>query len=413
MTTEKFQREEWVEKLALVLSSLADTQEYYQDELHQQQRNRVRAEVRVDGGMSRPLTPHHPSENLSVFYMQACLGKGQYFQEHYGPLRAALASVRTVLATHPAWESIVDPCNDNDEYWTQIVSRGSLDNLAKVISGLMARAIEVRENGFRVASAELSALLEPDKVPEQALYSGSLSVGYHVVLFYGLHVNREIQLSDDIAIMPFEKLDAFVNSRVLENVAPNIIKYNRWKSVGAIVKPFRWKPEFRKRGEDSHLNLDWDSSFFDDAQVLVELLATFHAAPVIFLVRIPFCIHRTASHLLGHGNDHGGYTWGISARTFDIHSGSSEMSQLALDNIRIFFENRKNDRFKNCASVIARLAEALARSGRFQSDDKILDVAIALERIYELDGGEISFKLKTRAASFLEFCPQTTFAGVP
>ena len=51
--------------------------------------------------------------------------------------------------------------------------------------------------------------------------------------------------------------------------------------------------------------------------------------------------------------------------------------------------------------MIAWLAEALARTGRFQADDKILDVAIALERMYELDRSEISFKLKTRAACFL------------
>ena len=52
--------------------------------------------------------------------------------------------------------------------------------------------------------------------------------------------------------------------------------------------------------------------------------------------------------------------------------------------------------------MIARLAEALARTGRFALEDKILDVAIALERMYELDKGEIEFKLKSRAACLLE-----------
>ena len=65
------------------------------------------------------------------------------------------------------------------------------------------------------------------------------------------------------------------------------------------------------------------------------------------------------------------------------------------------FQDRKNSRYQRCAPVIARLAEALARRGRFKTDDKILDVAIALERIYQLEGGEISYKLKTRAAYFL------------
>lgn len=63
---------------------------------------------------------------------------------------------------------------------------------------------------------------------------------------------------------------------------------------------------------------------------------------------------------------------------------------------------RNSGRYRECAPVIARLVEALARSGRFRIDDRILDVAIALERMYELDKGEISFKLKARAACFLE-----------
>ena len=48
-----------------------------------------------------------------------------------------------------------------------------------------------------------------------------------------------------------------------------------------------------------------------------------------------------------------------------------------------------------------RLAEALARDGRFAVEDRILDVAIALERMYELDRGEISYTLRSRAAWFL------------
>ena len=74
----------------------------------------------------------------------------------------------------------------------------------------------------------------------------------------------------------------------------------------------------------------------------------------------------------------------------------------ALDEARQAFKERQSDNYQYCAPIIGRLAEALARSGRFQTEDKILDVAIALERMYELEGSEISFKLKMRAASFLE-----------
>ena len=52
--------------------------------------------------------------------------------------------------------------------------------------------------------------------------------------------------------------------------------------------------------------------------------------------------------------------------------------------------------------MLSRLAEALGRSGQYASQDKILDVAIALERMYEPDSPEVTFKLKARAACFLE-----------
>ena len=60
-----------------------------------------------------------------------------------------------------------------------------------------------------------------------------------------------------------------------------------------------------------------------------------------------------------------------------------------------------SERYGKMAPIIGRLAEALARDGRFAVEDRILDVAIVLERMYELEGGEISHKLRTRAAWFL------------
>ena len=47
-------------------------------------------------------------------------------------------------------------------------------------------------------------------------------------------------------------------------------------------------------------------------------------------------------------------------------------------------------------------AEALARSNRYAAEDKIVDVAVALERMYEPENSELNFKLKIRAACFLE-----------
>ena len=53
------------------------------------------------------------------------------------------------------------------------------------------------------------------------------------------------------------------------------------------------------------------------------------------------------------------------------------------------------------APVVGRLAEALARNGPFAVADRVLDVAVALERMYVPGEGKISRKLRNRAARYL------------
>ena len=397
MTTGEFTAKDWIERLAQALAELAKTQEHYRDELYWRRQQRVRSES--ERLQWSPFD--HPSHALQSFYWHAST-EGRTYEDCYGPLRAALAEVQSVLAGHPAWAGLVDLADGNDELQIRIVNRSGLGTLLGMIGGLMARGLEMPEDGFRVAAAELHGLLDPGGDRERIPGPGdlSLSVGYHVVLFYGLRVSEEVWLADDMALLPFEQLAAFVDENVLQEVAPAVIRYNGQKSVGALVKPFRWKPEFRERGDD--YSLDWGGSFFEDAEAFVELLAMFHTAPVICLAMIEYCIHRTASSLLGRPHGSGGYRWGRSARSFDGFTRSTDLSSDALDEARKAFRERKSAKYRDCAPVIARLAEALARSGRFRTEDKILDVAIALERMYELEGGEISFKLKTMAACFLE-----------
>ena len=88
-------------------------------------------------------------------------------------------------------------------------------------------------------------------------------------------------------------------------------------------------------------------------------------------------------------------------QSFGALTKSHELDIDALTEARqVYWADR--DRYQDFAPIVSRLSEALARTGQYAADDKILDVAIALERMYELDQGEISFKLKTRAACFLE-----------
>ena len=312
-----------------------------------------------------------------------------------------LASVQAVLAEHPAWAGVMDPSGEKDEIWMQVVNSDGVGNVSCIIGGLMARAREEPGDGFKVASSELNAVLDPDKKLGDSSGFGELTMGYHVALLYGLRVSAEVRVAKDMTIVPFYRVAAYLHESMLRRVAPEITELNRWNSVSAVVRRFRWKPAFYVRGEESEPALDWGGEFFKDAEVLIELLAVTHATPVVCLATVPYCLHRTASGLLGRQNSWGGFDSKQWIRTFDTSKEPNEADMDAIEKARKGFRERTSERYRDCAPFIARLAEALARSGRFRIDDRILDVAIALERMYELDQGEISFKLKTRAACFL------------
>ena len=96
MTTGEFATGDWVERLARTLGDLGRIQDAYWDELY----GDYTPSSRSDGFRD-------PSDNFQSFYWRACYGQSRFDEERYGPVRAALAAVRRVLAVHPAWAGLV------------------------------------------------------------------------------------------------------------------------------------------------------------------------------------------------------------------------------------------------------------------------------------------------------------------
>ena len=138
-----------------------------------------------------------------------------------------------------------------------------------------------------------------------------------------------------------------------------------------------------------------------EARILLELLAVSHAAPVLCLAELTGCIDRSSRRLLGLEDRGLGFYRSWPAHRFDGFEPMPEAEPEAIGEATQVYKDRENERFEKYAPVVARLSEALARDGRFAVDDRILDVAIALERMYGLEGGELSHKMCTRVAWFL------------
>ena len=269
-----------------------------------------------------------------------------------------------------------------------------------MVAGLMCRAQQVGKDGFSVASRELKSLLDLSLEEGFGSIPNDLAMGYHVSLFYGLQLSEGVEIADDVIAVPLKQTSAFLNRDVLQNVAPGIASGNRWKAVGAILNPVPWKPILLSLGDESVPQLDWGGSFSEDAQALIEILSVSHGVPIVSLMDIPYCIDRTASLLLGQPHYHSSTSWKSWVQAFGGLTKSHQLDIDALDQAKQVFLDR--GRYQEFAPIVSRPSEALARTGQYAADDKILDAAIALERMYELDQGEISFKLKTRAACFLE-----------
>ena len=404
MTSEEFAAENWIDRLAPALRSLADAQKPYLQGYYKEN-PRVHVVLEKRGGNPSAFLLDDLRDLYAMAYHSKVFGK----EEYYAPLCAVLDPVRNILRSHPTLARVASPIIGQDEFWMEILGAGNLTSPADLIAGLMARTAELSGDRFRTAAGELNALLTPAAERGPASVPGELDVGYDAVLFYGLTLKERIDIVDGIVLLPFEQARAFVDESLVEELAPPGAGFHRCWSVGAAVRPFRWRPAFRRTGYESDPEVENPGPFFREAWTFLELLPVAHAAPVLCLATLSPCIDRSAGRLLGRADHSSSLDRGRSAQGFNGFEECPELAPEALAETREAFEKRKSERYARVAPIVGRLAEALARDGRFAGDDRILDVAIALERMYGLDGGEISHKMRTRAAWFLGVDSESRF----
>ena len=386
MENEEFDAGKWIDRLAEALSVLKSVQEEHREELGERH---LQGWPENDSG--------NPSERYMSLYWNASKYEPRHAEQRCGPFRDALTQVRGILSRHPALaERSESSCNG--EIAIRFVNREALWKPSAVIGGLMARGMEAGEDGFKVACSELNMLLDPGV--DQDPVDDKLLTGCHVVLFHGVIVDEEIGIGEDLSITPFGQLEEFLDDDMLERLVPGTAKYRAGDQFAAIVKRFPWRPKIGNDGESPEYDWSEIEPFFEDAEVLIELLSLFHAAPVVRLASVPWRFHRRACLLFGEMDFHYGFRADVSSLRPGLNI-PMQASRDAIDAAARTFTVRDGERYRHCAPVIARLGEALARQGRFVADDQILDVAIALERMYMPKGRRISAELQNGVAEFL------------
>ncbi len=268
-------------------------------------------------------------------------------------------------------------------------------------SGTMARATELPSNGFRLAARELNAFLSPLGDGEAAGVLGNLDEGCDALLFWGLTVTERIDLEDNMVILPYAEVRRFVERQPVEELVPLGAGFHGWRSVGAVVRPFRWRPVFRRRGSLNEPMGPPERPFFPDARKLLDLLAVSHSTPLVPFGTKSNCISPSAARLLGQEKHRPEMDQKWPAHGFDGFVDCSVLRPEALREVREIFRDRKSTRHRRMLTYVSRLAEALGRVGRFALRDKVLDVAIALEGMYELPKRAKSLALRERVSSYI------------
>ena len=397
MNKDDFSTETWIERLASALPKLAKIQEPYLEAYQQQNPQVHHVYVNRQG-----IPPTYPLDDLRILYAKAyhsnTFGNAQY----YAPLREVLDPVRHIMRSHPTQEQVVSPIIGKDDFWMQVLNSGLSTSPSDLIAGLIARAAELSGDQFRTAAEELNGLLYPVDEHNSTVVPGELDAGYDAVLFYGLHFREPIEIADGMVVLPSEETRRFVDEEWIDKHAPTGAAHHGWSSIGAVVRPFRWRPVFWRTGSIREPSISNPRSFRKEASVLVDLLAVAHATPILPIATMSNRIDRSASRLLGLEKHDGDSFPGRSMHSFDGFDLCPEPETEAIDQVLKVFRNRTTNWFKDYEPIIRRLSETLVGGVRFSNENRLVNVTTELERMYTPPRRKISRKLQNKASQYLE-----------
>ena len=387
MIPHDFRASSWIQRLAQSLATLKNIEDNHRVELTAVSPVTDTAhEMRLLSFFDSP-----SSRRLSLYLKAADHKDSSYYRSHYGELSSTLNAVKTLFREHPVLNRALSP-SDDDEFRIGITTVGTLTSLNHVIAGLMSCAIN---SDYNDVASRLHALLSAGR--ERPL------TGYHISIFRGLRLDGELAFADGMSIAPFDSIKHFIPPFSLRSAVWDIDRFTRRGPLAAVRKPFHWEPVIVGVNDELKWTPPVDKEFPNNANAVVDLLAIAHAVPLMNMMCFECCVDPQVWALLGEPGTGGSASWSqgwpINADLGDTPLSMEHFSEAKDIFCRLKDSNNDQTRYE---SVISRLAGSLLRRGKLEAADKILDVAIALELMYELDSPELKYKLATRAAWFLE-----------
>ena len=313
-----------------------------------------------------------------------------YFDHLFPNLNRDPDELIELLSRHPGVRPNLGG-GDNRDTFVVMLSRGHLLQMGTLARSLIRTALK---QGCGDAVEQLERLL--------SLSAEGRVPGYEVYVFRGLTACGEIEIVPGLEILDYERA---VQRGLVKKDPPGPIEESRdYAGMGALVlaREMAWGPclvpplSGRDEFPDPACEFRWAPGcgtgiFFDLLSLCtsrqVQILSIVQCAPEF--VEIDSGFGPVTGTIFGHGE-------GLKSEAL----GADDIARLReVVGLWTEFDPDKRDVLELSAG---RLSSSVYRNrGRFRVQDRILDAAIALEIMYELDPPELTNKLASRAAHLL------------
>lgn len=386
----------WCDRLGPALSQLAKVQAPFLEAFWQA--NSYPTSVSFNGVDETPF----PKNDVADLYDLACLASRSAERKYYKPLREALDPVRGILRSHPSLARALENRIGNDEFHVRVVNGTSLTWLTQIVAGLLERAQNHGDGGYKKAANELGFILDLSLTTSEVDVSNGLDLGYDLLLFHGPEIRNEFEIQEGLLVKPAVDLSDYLDCEWIRDFVPEEMDRREWRQIGAVVRPFHWRPKLRRKHDYREELPSWPPRFEDDALTFLEILSVANQTPILPFTLIHGCVHRSAHGLLGLAHSQGGsQPIRQVGRRHDPFRAPPKLQTSSIDLAKQAYSSRGNGEFERLEPVIHRLSEALARLGRFGANDRILDVSQSLELMFRPKGGGISRQLQDGMAELL------------
>ena len=297
-----------------------------------------------------------------------------------------------LIESHPAIKSLLDNNKNTEEFAIGGLNSGylckpdvfPLELLSRLVNSSMTLGIRASLETF-------------DKV--LTLGAKHRLPGFQATFIVGMQLRERWDIAEGLYLVSYDEFEQQLPTTARWSYTGRLQPdHNKQSPVVVLMKEFLWGPA---------VVADWNPTSWKfprehDAVLLTNLFAVTSARPLLVVGQCEraqkwvYEVVGAMSDIALHYHSH-----------YPGDKGSHNATQLSseqLDDIKDTVSRWRKVNSKETTKIdvaISRLARSLSRRGMLAQQDRVLDIAIALEILYKLDRSELAEKLSTRAGWYL------------